>query len=839
MTEGPHGGVASMNAPAGAAGDRRFDILFEQTAAGLAETDLSGRFKRVNARYAEITGRSRDELLGLRMQDITHPDDLDSNMVLFGRMLETGQPFEIEKRYVRPDGSKVWVKNNVSLVHDEYGRPASVLAVTIDISEAKVAEAALRESEARFREVFQNAAVGMIEIDAEWHIIEANAAYQQIVGVPRDALIGTSSLALTHPDDVDLSEAALERLREGLSERETFEKRYVPGDGSTIWIRSNVARTSAPGEPPRFLKVVEDITDTRAAREALSEESRVLETLNRSGAALAAELDLQRIVQMVTDAGVELTGAQFGAFFYNVLGEQGESYMLYTLSGAEPHQFDFGMPRNTAVFHATFSGEGIVRSEDITLDPRYGKNEPHFGLPKGHLPVRSYLAVPVISRSGDVIGGLFFGHSAIGQFTARHEQLMSGISSQAAIAVDNARLYQALQTANATLEQRVGERTGELETANEALRQAQKMEAIGQLTGGIAHDFNNMLTVIRGSADMLQRPGLEQEKRQRYLEAISETADRAARLTGQLLAFARRQALKPETFDARDRVESIADMLRTVLGSRIRLSIGSDCDNCFVQADAAQFETALVNMAVNARDAMDGEGELRIQVNQTDGLPPLLQPGSDARYVAVEVSDTGGGIAPENLDKIFEPFFTTKDVGKGTGLGLSQVYGFAKQSGGEIGVRSELGSGTAFTLYLPAAESVPQGRGDAPDQVPAEHRGRRVLVVEDNEEVGRFAEQVLAELGFRAERARNADEALDAIEARDGFDIVFTDVVMPGRSGIELARLIAERWPGLPVVLTSGYSNVLASEARHGFPLLQKPYSVEALQRALAEALQA
>ncbi len=376
--------------------------------------------------------------------------------------------------------------------------------------------------------------------------------------------------------------------------------------------------------------------------------------------------------------------------------------MLYTLSGADSSQFGFGLPRNTAVFQPTFSG-AVVRSDDITKDPRYGRNAPHHGLPQGHLPVRSHLAVPVISRSGEVIGGLFFGHAEPAQFTQSHERLMTGLASQAAVSIDNARLYQELQRSNETLEQRVAERTAELATANEALRQAQKMEAIGQLTGGIAHDFNNMLTVIRGSADVLQRGLGDEARRMRYIQAIADTADRAARLTGQLLAFARRQALKPEVFDVEQRVGGIADMLRTVLGSRICLVIASTCPDCFVEADSAQFETSLVNMAVNARDAMDGEGELRLDAGRAEALPSGGT-GEPARhgYICITVSDTGEGIAPDALQRIFEPFYTTKETGKGTGLGLSQVYGFANQSGGEIHVTSELGRGTSFTLFLPA-----------------------------------------------------------------------------------------------------------------------------------------
>jgi signal transduction histidine kinase len=278
----------------------------------------------------------------------------------------------------------------------------------------------------------------------------------------------------------------------------------------------------------------------------------------------------------------------------------------------------------------------------------------------------------------------------------------------------------------------VQERTKELLAAESQIRQMQKLEAIGQLTGGVAHDFNNLLTVIRSSAELLRRPSLPEDKRTRYLDAIANTADRAAKLTAQLLAFARRQALKPVTFDVGNQLNGIAEMLRTVLGSRIHLSVRPCSSACFVEADPSQFETALVNMAVNARDAMGGEGELVIRVCEVSSPPALRgQADLEGQFVAVEVIDTGVGISAELLDRIFQPFFTTKEIGKGTGLGLSQVFGFAKQSGGDVEVFSTVGKGTTFTLYLPQVETPPAlDRQDAGEISSATHGS--VLIVEDN-----------------------------------------------------------------------------------------------------------
>ena len=379
------------------------------------------------------------------------------------------------------------------------------------------------------------------------------------------------------------------------------------------------------------------------------------------------------------------------------------------------------------------------------------------------------------------------------------------------------------------------QRQMELETAQEALRQSQKLEAIGQLTGGVAHDFNNLLTVIKSSTDLLKRPNLAEERRARYVTAISETVDRAARLTAQLLAFARRQSLRPEVFAACDSVRSLSGMIETLTGSRIEIVTELPEHICYVHADASQFDTALVNLAVNARDAMDGQGRLTIRVEPAVEMPAVrAHPAVSDAFVKISVTDTGCGIPAEHLSQIFEPFFTTKGVGQGTGLGLSQVFGFAKQSGGDIIVESEVGRGTTFTLYLPRVPAPDQVLGTVEPAPSVDGHGTSVLVVEDNAEVGTFAVQTLTDLGYRPVLASSAEEALEELgKGADRFDVVFTDVVMPGMNGIELGQEIRRRHHDLPVLLASGYSHVLAQNGTDGFELLHKPYSVDQLSRLL------
>nr|WP_218845422.1 hybrid sensor histidine kinase/response regulator [Sphingomonas melonis] len=394
-----------------------------------------------------------------------------------------------------------------------------------------------------------------------------------------------------------------------------------------------------------------------------------------------------------------------------------------------------------------------------------------------------------------------------------------------------------LNSAVAQLESEMAERR----RTEQALNQAQKMEAIGQLTGGVAHDFNNLLTVITSSVSLLRRGGLSEDRQRRYLDAIAETAERAAKLTQQLLAFARRQPLKPEQFNAGQRLQSISTMLKTIVGAPIEVTTHVDPDLRTICADPNQFETAVVNMAVNARDAMPRGGQLVLTARNVDAVPAIRgHPPLRGRFVAISVQDTGQGMSAETVTHIFEPFFTTKDVGRGTGLGLSQVHGFAKQSDGDIGVVSEPDRGTTFTLYLPHCEELPEARSEAIPQPEPELNGApgMVLLVEDNRLIGEFAAQLLSELGFETRWAENAKAALVCLSENPGmFDVVFSDIVMPGMNGIELASKLRDEQPGLPVVLTSGYSDVLARSGSSGFPILQKPYSAERLASALRQAM--
>ncbi|MBY3305055.1 response regulator [Rhizobium laguerreae] len=606
------------------------------------------------------------------------------------------------------------------------------------------------------------------------------------------------------------------------------------------------------------LDVSDQVSAKRGEQTALEElraKSEALAVINQAGAAITAEPSVERLTQIVVDAGVTLTGAEFGAFFYNVDDGEGGSYMLYALAGVDRKNFEkFPMPRNTKVFAPTFNGEGIVRSDDILLDPRYGHNAPHTGMPMGHLPVRSYLAVPVKSRDGSVIGGLFFGHGQPGRFSQAAEASLAG---QSAVAIDNIRLFRAakveidqrrdmedqLRKLNEMLEVRVAAEIAERQQAEAALQQSQKMESIGKLTGGVAHDFNNLLQVISGNLQLLGKDVADNGRGKERISNALAAVERGSRLASQLLAFGRRQPLEPKVINIGRLVTGMDDMLRRALGEEIEVEtmVSGGLWNTF--ADPIQIENALLNLAINSRDAMDGAGKLTIEVGNAfldDSYSRIHPEVTAGQYVVLAVTDTGAGMTQEVMEQAFEPFFSTKPEGKGTGLGLSMVYGFVKQSGGHVKIYSEIGEGTTVKLYLTRSFRS-EDRVAAADSVPAAGGTETILVAEDDEGVRVTVVEMLSDLGYYVLKAKDAQSALTVIESGAHIDLLFTDVVMPGplRSP-ELARMARERLPDIAVLYTSGYTEnsiVHGGQLDPGLELLSKPYTREELARKIRHVL--
>jgi PAS domain S-box-containing protein len=386
--------------------------------------------------------------------------------------------------------------------------------------------------------------------------------------------------------------------------------------------------------------------------------------------------------------------------------------------------------------------------------------------------------------------------------------------------------------------------------AEDALRQAQKMEALGQLTGGIAHDFNNLLQVIRGYQDViehdLQSGSVDPERMLRRLKASQDAVGRASQLTQQLLAFARKQKLEGRVLNLNALVEDAQDMMRRAIGSEASLELDLAADLHNTRLDPTQGEVALLNVVINARDALDDRPERRIVIRTRNvdvepsrmGYGNVVRPG---RYVVVEVTDTGKGMPPDIKERVLDPFFTTKGEGRGTGLGLSMVYGFVRQSGGALQIDSTEGVGTCVRMMFPASDEVPVASPERRDRASDRHGHERILVVEDREDVATLAQAILEDFGYSTRVAANANDALRMIEEGHTFDLLFTDLIMPGSmNGVLLAREVRRRMPKVKVLLTTGYADASLERIDGGgaeFEVLPKPYSRMDLGRRVRMAL--
>ena len=540
---------------------------------------------------------------------------------------------------------------------------------------------------------------------------------------------------------------------------------------------------------------------------------------------------------------MKLAAKKLGQFFkaafvgYTAVGETGEGIEVLPmwsdgrlLSLAGSHRLDDYGPALVAALRLGRT----VAVNDTAADPLTSAAVCAVSDGRAH----AFMASPLIVN-GRLALVLFVADSRPRVWTDLETALIEEVAARTWISQRRLLAEKNLHLANAMLEQR----TTELLRTETALRQSQKLEALGQLTGGVAHDFNNLLAVINSSVELLRSDRLPAEHCDYYLELIHDTVGRAVKLTGQLLAFARQQPLIPEVFDVYGQVQSVIDLVKPLLGSRMEI-LHQSCvqEGCFALADVNQFDTALLNLAVNARDAMNANGQLVIAVQEVDRIPAGLNRGPrQGDFIAISASDTGCGIDLDKLEAIFEPFYTTKEAGRGTGLGLSQVFGFAKQSGGEVNVKSEPGKGSVFTLYLPRAEKTDELHFST-TAVPAEPamscEGVGVLIVEDNEALGQITCEILEVLDYQPVWAASAAAALKLLADDAGrFGLVFSDVVMPGMDGFEFGEQVRRQYPDLPVVLTSGYNSVMAEQGNYAFEVILKPYTSDTLARVFRQAI--
>jgi PAS domain S-box-containing protein len=625
-----------------------------------------------------------------------------------------------------------------------------------------------------------------------------NKGAERIFGYTAAEAVGKHITMLIPPDRTGEEDEIIARLKR--AERiDHYETLRVCKDGTCL----DVSLTISPirdgsGQIVGASKIARDVTSRKRMEEALREETRVLEELNRTGALIAGQLDLQQLVQSVTDTATELTGAKFGSFFYNVTNAEGESYLLYTLSGVPREVFEkFNLPRNTPVFEPTFRGGGPVRSEDITRDPRYGKMAPHYGQPKGHLPVRSYLAVPVVSRSGEVIGGLFFGHPEVGVFTERAERVVVGMATQAAMAIDNARLYERIKRA-------AEEREQFLHAERAARAEAERASLVkDEFLATLSHELRTPLNAILGWTQILRNRVGHDEELSEGLSVIERNTRVQTQLIEDLLDMSRiisgKIRLDVQQVDLQDVVKAaVASVRHSADAKGIRLQVVLDPLAGPVRGDPGRLQQCFWNLLSNAIKFTPKGGRVQVTLERVNS------------HLEACVIDNGEGIKPEFLPHLFERFrqadaSSTRKHG-GLGLGLSIVKQLVELHGGQVRAKSAgEGQGATFCIELPLmvvhappepAREHPRGSslhaGKAEGGMPTDHpslAGLTVLAVDDEPDALQLVKRLLESCGARVIVASSAREGLDLLVTHRP-DMILSDIGMPGEDGYDFMRKV-------------------------------------------------
>lgn len=868
--------------------EARFRGTFENAAVGMSNIGMDGSWLRVNQRLCEIVGYSRTELRQRNFQDLTHPEDLPHTLDQFNALLHGEiDAYQLEKRYLHKDGHPVWVNLTCALQRDEQGHPTYCIAIIEDISARRWAERALRESEARLRRTVEHAPFPIMVHAEDGEVVTLSHSWIDLTGYSRDEIGTTTAWAeRAYGERKEALRAEIDQLYALDEAVDAGESLIHTADGRMrVWTFS-----SAPlGRDDRGRRLVvsmaADVTERKAAERALRDsEVRMRAILDASedeilllstrGDVLAinkaARHRLQRWAGGIDPVGVRLdrllprdqaeqrmtvvrqvakTAALvhcelqirlrwFEFWFYPVLEAEKpvSEVAVYAreITTQKKSQADLSKllqavqqsPMSVVITDRNGTIEyvnpeftnvtGYTLAEAVGQNPRVLKS--------GHLPPELYADLWQTISSGNIWRGEILNKKKSGE-------LYWELASIAPVKDGN----------DITNFVAVKEDITKRKEMEEQLRQSQKMQAVGQLTGGIAHDFNNLLAIILGNLQLLrERVGSGNAKIRECLDDALWSAKRGAELTHRLLAFARRQPLKPAAIDLNEVIRGMTEMLRRTLGARIRIDEVLASELWKAVADRGELERAVVNLAVNARDAMHGAGTLTIETRNAlldQDYAEQYEEVTPGEYVLLAVTDTGGGMPPEIMQRVFEPFFTTKEVGQGSGLGLSMVYGFVKQSGGHVSIYSRVGHGTSVKLYLPRVPSPANGRAEKPsDAIMGDFGNHLVLVVEDEPKLRKVAVKMLDRLGLSSIQAENAKDAMELL-ATNHPDVLFTDIELPGgMSGTELADAVYERDPTIKILFTTGYAREAALHERwleEKVPWLLKPYSHVDLAREL------
>jgi PAS domain S-box-containing protein len=782
--------TASVGAGAFRDQDELLALAEEAARIGIWDIELETGLLRARPQFFRIMGlEPTDQPIPIETtRRLRHPQDRERVLLAMQDAAAGGEDgYQVEYRIIRPDGELRWILGRGRFVRDARGTVVRSSGVDVDISKRKRAEAALRESEERFRRVFEQSPLGKAMAGLDLRFRSVNPALCAMLGYTEEELVGRSYLEIVHPDDRELCSTLGRSLIDGKVPQIQLEERFLRKSGEPLWVNVNVAPIRDPdGSILYTLGVIENIEDRRRMTEALLDREARLRLLN------------QRLAQQAEEQTAELASsrAQLQAFFVNStdwltlqrVSPDGRSVFADINPACEAA---YGLPREQVIGR---TAADILGAEAAEVPMRLLLECLRTGQPQ------HYVARRILNGRTTTIDVMFV------------------LVPEMADGEDRFVITSARDVT-------------EREQLEAQLRQAQKMEAIGQLTGGVAHDFNNLLAVIGGNAELARRrPGNTTKQLQNILRAT----ERGVALTRQLLSFSRRHVGTPQLIDLRVEMPRIAEMLPASLRGNIQIRIEVAKEIWPIEVDVAELEMALLNIAVNARDAMPQGGTFDIELHNGEARGSTLS----RDHVVITLHDSGVGIPADVIGKVFDPFFTTKQPGEGTGLGLSQVYGFAQQSGGSVSLDSTPGQGTTITIRLPRTDKQLPAAQPQDKTTGSSTLSGSILLVEDNPQVADVTAQMLTTMGFRVEvvdRARKALQRLDS--GTDGIDLLLTDVIMPdAMNGVDLAVQVRDRFPQLPILLTSGYNDAV-TPGSGAFPILRKPVPYNELYRAICAAL--